>query len=63
MKYNDANDSADTLEAGFAQAAGAGIPGVQAWSVAPGVGFFVLILGTVVVALAGLLSILARSES
>ena len=63
VKYNDANDSADTLEAGFAQAAGAGIPGVQAWSVAPGVGFFVLILGTVVVALAGLLSILARSDS
>jgi len=62
VKYLDASDSADTLEAGFAQAAGAGIPNIQAWSVNPSVGFFVLMLGTVLVALGGLMSLLATSE-
>ncbi len=62
VKYLDATDSADTLEAGFAQAAGAGVPNIQAWSVNPSVGFFVLMLGTVVVALGGLMSLLATSE-
>jgi len=62
VKYLDASDSADTLEAGFAQAAGAGIPNIQAWTVSPSVGFFVLMLGTVLVALGGLMSLLATSE-
>jgi len=62
VKYLDASDSADTLEAGFAQAAGAGIPNIQAWTVSPSVGFFILMLGTVVVALGGLMSLLATSE-
>ena len=56
VKYLDASDSADTLQGGFAQAASAGAPGVQAWSVTVSIGFFVLILGTVVVVLAGILS-------
>ena len=56
VKYLDASDSADTLQGGFAQAASAGVPGVQAWSVMVSIGFFVLMLGTVVVALAGILS-------
>lgn len=63
VKYLDATDSAETLEGGFAQAAGAGIPGIEAWTVTPSVGFFVLMLGTVVVALAGLMSLLSSSES
>lgn len=62
IKYNDANDSAETLQGGFAQASAAGIPNIQAWSVEPGIGFFVLILGTVLVALGGLMSVLASSE-
>ena len=62
VKYLDASDSADTLQAGFAQAAGAGIPNIQAWTVSPSVGFFILMLGTVVVALGGLMSLLATSE-
>lgn len=62
FKYLDAADSAETLEAGFAQAAGAGIPNIQAWNVSPSVGFFVLMLGTVLVALGGLMSLLATSE-
>ncbi|NND04354.1 MAG: hypothetical protein HKN91_16380 [Acidimicrobiia bacterium] len=62
VKYMDAVDSADTLEAGFAQAAAAEIPNIQAWTVSPSVGFFVLMLGTVLVALGGLMSLLATSE-
>jgi hypothetical protein len=33
IKRADASDSADVLQGGFAQAAGAGIPGVQAWAI------------------------------
>ena len=62
VKALDASDSADTLQAGFAQAAGAGIPGVAAWSVSVSVGFFVLMLGTVLVALGGAMSLLSTSE-
>ena len=63
IKYNDAGDSAETLEGGFAQAAAGGIPNIQAWSVEPGIGFFVLILGTVLVALGGLMSVLSNSDA
>jgi hypothetical protein len=62
VKALDASDSADTLQAGFAQAAGAGVPGVAAWGVSVSVGFFVLMLGTVIVALAGAMSLLSTSE-
>lgn len=62
VKYLDAVDSADNLEAGFAQAAAGGVPGVQAWVVAPNVGFFVLMVGTVLVIAAGGLSLTSRSE-
>jgi hypothetical protein len=62
VKYLDAGDSADTLEAGFAQAAAGGVPGVQAWTVSPSVGFFVLMLGTVLVLAAGIMSLIASKE-
>ena len=62
VKALDASDSADTLQAGFAQAAAAGVPGVVAWGVSVNVGFFVLMLGTVVVALGGAMSLLTTSE-
>lgn len=62
VKYLDASDSARTLEAGFQQAAGAGVPGIAAWSVSPSLGFFVLIIGTVVVALGGVLSLASRER-
>ncbi len=61
VKALDASDSADNLEAGFAQAAGVGVPGVAAWPVEIGIGFFVLIVGAAVVAVGGLLSMLANS--
>ena len=63
VKALDASDKADTLQAGFAQAAGAGVPGVSAWEVSVSVGFFVLMIGTVLVAAAGILSLLSTSES
>ena len=62
VKYLDAADSADTLQAGFAQAAANGVPGVQAWTVSPSVGFFVLMLGTVLVLAAGIMSLIATKE-
>lgn len=62
VKYLDAIDSANTLEDGFAQAAAGGVPGVSAWVVAPNVGFFVLMVGTVLVIAAGGLSLTSRSE-
>ncbi len=62
VKYLDAVDSADTLEAGFAQAAAGGVPGGSAWGVTPNVGFFVLMVGTVLVIAAGGLSLTSRSE-
>lgn len=60
IKYLDASDSARELEAGFQQAAGANIPGVAAWAVSPGIGFFVLMIGTIVVALSGVFSLLSQ---
>ena len=62
IKYLDAGDSADTLEAGFAQAAANGVPGVQAWTVSPSIGFFVLMIGTVLVLGAGIMSLIANKE-
>lgn len=62
VKYLDAGDKADTLEAGFAQAAAGGIAGIQAWSVAPGIGFFVLMIGTILVLAAGIMSLVANKE-
>jgi hypothetical protein len=62
VKYLDAGDSADSLEAGFAQAAAGGIPGVQAWTVSPSIGFFVLMIGTILVIAAGTMSLLANKE-
>ncbi len=56
IKRADAADSAETLQGGFAQAAAAGTPGIAAWEVAVSVGFFVLILGTVLVAIGGVMS-------
>jgi hypothetical protein len=53
FKMFDAFDSADTLEAGFAQAAGGGA--IQtAYTVSAGFGFFVLLVGTVLVIAGGL---------
>ena len=62
IKYLDAGDSADTLAAGFAQAAAAGVAGVQAWAVSPSIGFFVLMIGTILVLAAGVMSLLANKE-
>ncbi len=61
-KYIDAGNKADDLEVGFAGAVQAGIPNVQAWTVSPSIGFFVLMLGTVIVALAGVLSMMGSNE-
>ena len=53
VKLLEANDEADTLAAGFGQAfAGGMIP--EAYSVGAGVGFFILIVGTVLVVAGGL---------
>jgi hypothetical protein len=62
VKYLDAGDSADTLEAGFAQAASLGVAGVQTWTVSPSIGFFVLMIGTILVLAAGVMSLLANKE-
>lgn len=60
VKYVDASDKADNLAAGFAQAAAGGaIP--SAFSVDPGIGFFILMLGTVLVIAAGVLSMVRRN--
>ncbi len=61
VKYFEAGDDAEALEGAFAQAFGAElIP--AAWTVSPSIGFFVLMLGTVIVAAAGVLSFMASSE-
>jgi hypothetical protein len=53
VKMFDAFDSADTLQAGFGQlAAGGAIP--AAYTVSAGIGFFVLLVGTVLVIAGGL---------
>ncbi len=60
IKLFEARDEADTLQGAFGQAAGGGlIP--EAYTVSTGSGFYVLILGTVLVIGAGLLG-LTRSE-
>ncbi len=53
-QWADAADKADQLEAGFLQAAQAGII-PAAYSVAPSTGFVVLLVGTVLVTFAGIL--------
>ena len=62
IKTLDASDKAETLAGAFGQAAAGGVPGVEAWGVSVGVGFFVLMLGTILVAAAGVLSLIARSD-
>ena len=62
VKWLDASDSADTLEAGFSQAAGLGVPGVEAWSVSVSIGFFILMLGTILVAIGGVMSLASSEE-
>jgi hypothetical protein len=60
VKLFEAGDEADNLQAGFAQAASGGmIP--EAYTVGTGIGFFILIVGTVLV-VAGGLSGLRSSE-
>ena len=62
VKYLDAGDKADTLQAGFAQAAGAGaIP--AAFTVSVGAGFYVLMAGTAMVAIGGLVMLIAKSDA
>ncbi len=61
IKFLDAVDSARMLEAAFQQAVGAGVAGVSAWSVSPSIGFFVLSIGTVAVALGGVLSLISTA--
>ena len=59
VKWVDAGDKADTLQAGFAQAnAGGLIP--AAFEVTRGVGFVVLVVGTVLVAAAGAMGLARR---
>ncbi|GBD84909.1 hypothetical protein BMS3Abin02_01303 [bacterium BMS3Abin02] len=61
IKYLDALDSADAIQAGMAKAAAGGmIP--EAYTVSAGIGFFILIIGTVLM-IAGGLSGLRSSES
>lgn len=61
VKYVDATDKADNLAAGFQQAAGGGaIP--QAFTVEPGIGFFILILGTALVGMGGIFSLVFRNS-
>ena len=61
VKWVDAGDKADALAAGFAQAqAGGAIP--TAFDVARGIGFLVLIVGTVLVIAGGALGIAQNQE-
>lgn len=62
VKWVDAGDKADTLAAGFAQAnAGGMIP--AAFDVTRGVGFFVLIVGTILVLAGGALGLTSRQDA
>jgi hypothetical protein len=61
IKWMDAGDKADALAGGFTQAAEAGLL-PAALEVTRGVGFFVLIVGTVLVAAAGALGLMGRNE-
>ncbi len=61
VKWMDAGDKADTLQAAFAQAAGAGaIPG--AFEVSRSVGFLILIIGTVLVTFAGAMGFMSSDD-
>ena len=59
VKWVDAGDKADTLQAGFAQANAGGLIPV-AFEVTRGVGFVVLVVGTVLVAAAGAMGLARR---
>lgn len=62
IKWTDAADSADTLQAGFGQAFQGGlIP--QAFEASPSSGFIVLVAGTLIVAIGGLLAVVQSSRS
>ena len=62
VKYLEAGDDAETLEAGLAQAAEAGmIP--AAVTVSVGAGFYVLMAGTAMVAIGGLVMLITKSDS
>ncbi|MCP4307143.1 MAG: hypothetical protein GY788_20190 [bacterium] len=61
IKYLDAGDKADTLAGAFGQAAEGGlIP--AAFEVATGIGFFVLIVGTVLVTFGGAMGFMSDSS-
>jgi hypothetical protein len=61
IKFIEASDDASTLEDGFAEAAAAGaIP--AAFSVSVGWGFYVLIIGTALVAIGGLTMLMVRDS-
>jgi hypothetical protein len=61
VKFMEAGDSADTLQAGFAEAAAGGaLP--EAFTVSTGIGFFVLMAGTVLVLIGGLLAMRGMSD-
>ncbi len=62
LAWIEGSDRADTLAAGLAQAAGAGlIP--TAFDVTPSSGFFVLILGSVAATVGGLFSLMQGGDS
>jgi hypothetical protein len=61
-KFVDAGDAAQSLADGFAAMAAAGAP-TAAYEVSRGIGFFVLILGTVLVTAAGALGLMGDNES
>lgn len=60
-KFIDAGDVAETLAGGFAAFAAAGAP-TSAHEVSRGIGFVVLIVGTVLVTAAGVLGVTDRDE-
>ncbi|MBT8197408.1 MAG: hypothetical protein KJP12_07750 [Acidimicrobiia bacterium] len=61
VKWTDASDSADSLQGSLGQAAQAGlIP--QAFEVSPSAGFIILLAGTVIVAVGGLLAAVQSSN-
>ena len=62
IKFLEAGDDAETLQAGFAAAAGAGaIP--AAFTVSVGAGFYVLMAGTAMVAIGGLIMLISKSDA
>lgn len=61
VKFIDAGDKADALAAGFAGMAEAGAP-TAAHSVSTGVGFLVLIVGTVLVTFGGAMGFFGSSD-